>query len=66
MYRLYTKNNCPRCVELKNQYQKQNIPYTEIDIEADVESYNFLVSKGHRSLPVVYQEETLIYPVMDR
>ncbi|MDD4066465.1 MAG: glutaredoxin [Clostridia bacterium] len=34
MFKVYTQQNCPNCLELKNLLKANNIEYTELDVNA--------------------------------
>ena len=56
MLTVYSKNNCPNCVKLKNQLNAWNVEYTEQNIEENMDARNFLVDQGHRMAPVLYND----------
>jgi bacteriocin-like protein len=51
---VYSKNNCPNCVKLKNQLDSWNVEYEEINIEQNTDAKSFVVDQGHRSVPILY------------
>jgi bacteriocin-like protein len=53
---VYSKNNCPNCVKLKNQLKMWNVEYTEQNIEENMDARNFVVDQGHRTAPVLYND----------
>lgn len=54
MLTLYSKNNCPYCIQAKNYLTQKNINFREINIEDDEDSREFVQGKGHRTLPQIY------------
>ena len=38
MLTIYSKNNCPFCVQAKTLLESKGVPYTEINIEHDTEA----------------------------
>jgi len=56
MLTVYSKNNCPYCVKLKNQLNTWGIAFEEVNIEQDKDAKSFVVEQGHRSVPVLYNE----------
>ena len=54
MLTVYSKNNCPNCVKLKNQLKSWGVTYEEVNIEQDMDAKNFVVEQGHRMVPVLY------------
>lgn len=52
---VFTLDGCSHCVDLKKELRKQNINFTEIEVEANKEIWNAVVKQtGHNSLPSVY------------
>lgn len=52
---VFTLNGCSHCVDLKKELKKQNISFTEIEVETNKEIWNSVVKQtGHNSLPSVY------------
>lgn len=56
MLTVYSKNNCPYCVQAKNYLKSKNINFQEINIENDEESRDFIKSQGHRTVPQIYMD----------
>ena len=54
MLTIYSKNNCPFCVQAKNYLQSKNIHFKEINIEQDPDAREFIQGRGHRSVPQIY------------
>lgn len=54
---VYSKTVCPYCVQAKNLLDSKGIEYTEINIESDGIGREFLVEKGLRSVPQIFQGE---------
>jgi glutaredoxin len=54
MLTVYSKNNCPYCVKLKNQLTSWNVEFNEVNIEQDKDAKNFVVEQGHRTVPILY------------
>ena len=59
MLTVYSKNNCPYCVKLKNQLNNWGIEFKEVNIEQDKDAKSFVVEQGHRTVPILYNE--LVY-----
>ena len=59
MLTVYSKNNCPFCVQAKNLLKSKNIAFEEIKIDENVEAKEFILSKGHRTVPQIYQNGAL-------
>ena len=54
MLTIYSKNNCPFCVQAKHYLQSKNIHFREINIEQDSDAREFIQGRGHRSVPQIY------------
>jgi glutaredoxin len=59
MLTVYSKNNCPYCVNAKNYLTQNNIAFEEINIEQQPEARTMLMESGHRTLPQIYQGNKL-------
>lgn len=57
---LYSKNNCPQCVIAKALLHSRNIEYVELNIETNAAARDVLLKHGLRSLPQVFEGESLI------
>lgn len=53
---VYSKANCPGCVSLKARLNQAKIDFQEVRIDLDIEQAKWLVSQGHRSVPLVYKD----------
>jgi glutaredoxin-like protein NrdH len=53
MITVYTKPSCVQCEATKRMMDKLNIDYETVDITLDAEAFEMVVSKGHKSAPVV-------------
>ncbi len=56
---VYSKNNCPFCVQAKNLLTLKNIPFKEIKIDEDSGAKEFILSEGHRTVPQIYLNSKL-------
>ena len=54
MLTIYSKTQCPNCVNAKNFLRARQIDFEEKNIETDNEAREFLLSQGHRSVPQIY------------
>ena len=54
MITIYSKNNCANCTQAKQYLENNNINYRDINIEQDPAAREFVLSKGHRSVPQIY------------
>ena len=59
MLTVYSKNNCPFCVQAKNLLTLKGIEYEEIKIDENPEAREFVLSEGHRTVPQIYKDGTL-------
>ncbi len=60
MIKVYSKNNCPHCINAKQFLENKNINYQEINIETDTEAREFILSQGHKSVPQIYVGDRLL------
>lgn len=56
---VYTKDNCPYCVNLKEMLREYNISFNEINIAEDEVARSFLKSEGHKTVPQIYHNGKL-------
>ena len=60
MITVYSKNNCPYCVRAKSLLESKKVAYKEINIEEDLESKQFLLDQGLRSVPQIFDGTDLV------
>jgi glutaredoxin len=60
MITIYSKNNCPFCDKAKGLLKLKGIEYTEIKIDEVPEAREFVISKGHRTVPQIYRDGKLL------
>lgn len=60
MLTVYSKNNCPFCVQAKRLLESKSVPYHEINIEEDPAARQMLLDRGLRSVPQIFKEQELI------
>lgn len=55
MLTVFSTADCGHCHRLKQQLQRENIPYEEVDVEHDVAAAEFVkgVNGGNRVVPTV-------------
>ena len=51
---VFSKANCAGCVQLKSKLEAQDKSYFEYKIDENQDAANFVISKGFRSMPVVF------------
>ena len=59
---IYTKPGCTYCAQAKAHLNGLSIAYEEIDITKDEAKRNWILSQGHKTLPVLYVGEKLLVP----
>ena len=57
---VYTKDFCPFCVQAKKQLTDMGFEYEEINIETDAKTRNWLIEQGHRTMPQIYHNGTVL------
>ena len=60
MITVYSKNNCPFCVQAKNLLTFKGFEYEEIKIDEVPEAREFVLSEGHRAVPQIYKDGKLL------
>lgn len=53
MITVYSKDQCPKCVQAKDLLTRKGVSYVDINIEADEEAKLFLVARGFKSVPQI-------------
>jgi glutaredoxin len=59
MLTVYSKNNCPFCVQAKNLLTLKKISFEEIKVDEVPEARQFIMEAGHRTVPQIYQDGKL-------
>jgi glutaredoxin 3 len=60
MITVYSKNNCPYCVQAKSLLQLKGIEFDEVKIDEAPEAREFILAEGHRTVPQIYQDGKLL------
>lgn len=60
MIKIYTKNNCIQCKQSKLWLQNHGLDYNEMNVDDDLDAYNYLMANNLRTLPVVFNNGKLI------
>ena len=55
MLTVYSKTNCPACVNAKVLLEKYQIPFEEVNVDKDQAAKEFIISEGHRQAPQIYK-----------
>lgn len=56
---VYSKTNCPQCDQAKHLLKTLELPFEEVKIDTDLTAREFLLQEGHRSVPQIYQGNSL-------
>lgn len=59
---VYTKEGCNYCLMAKDHLKKLQLEYVEINITKDESAREKLIADGHKTLPVIYAEDSLLVP----
>jgi len=57
MITIYSKANCPHCVNAKALLTSYDIDYNDVRIDEDDQARNFVLGEGHKSVPQIYVDE---------
>lgn len=57
LIRLYTQNNCPYCVMMKDKLDSWGMKYEVINVSNDRDAKMFLKENGHRTVPQLYYRD---------
>jgi len=60
MITVYSKNNCPFCVQAKSLLQLKGVEFEEVKIDEDSQAREFVLAEGHRTVPQIYQDGKLL------
>ncbi len=60
MITVYSKNNCPFCVQAKSLLSLKGVEYEEVKIDESSEAREFIVGEGHRTVPQIYKDGKLL------
>ena len=59
MLTVYSKAQCPYCDQAKALLNAKGIQFEEIRVDLDPSAKDFLVEKGHRTVPQIYHNGVL-------
>jgi glutaredoxin len=59
MLTVYSKQHCPFCDRAKALLKNKNIPFEEIKIDENDDARQFILKKGHRTVPQIYYKGNL-------
>ena len=57
---IYSKTVCPYCVQAKQLLEAKGYEFIEVNIETNAQGRDYILEKGLRSVPQVFEGETLI------
>lgn len=57
MVTLYTKPNCPQCVQTQRRLDDAGVNYVTHDVTADQAAHDFVTGLGYLQAPVVHAGE---------
>jgi glutaredoxin-like protein NrdH len=57
---LYSKPNCPHCVQAKAYLDRHAIDYRTVNVLEDAEALAFIKGRGHKTVPQIYVGENLL------
>jgi glutaredoxin 3 len=60
MITVYSKNNCPFCVQAKNLLKVKGVEFEEIKVDEVPEAREFIVGEGHKAVPQIYKDGKLL------
>lgn len=60
MITVYSKNNCPFCVQAKNLLKLKGVEFEEVKIDESESAKEFVLREGHRTVPQIYQDGKLL------
>jgi glutaredoxin len=60
MITIYSKEGCPYCVKAKDLLEEYNIECNVVKIDEDDDAKTFVVGEGHRTVPQLYVNNTLL------
>ena len=60
MITIYSKDGCPYCVKAKDLLEQYSIDFNEVRIDEDELAKKFVVGEGHRTVPQLYVNKTLL------
>jgi glutaredoxin 3 len=60
MITVYSKSNCPYCVQAKYLLEQRGIEFEEVKIDETPEAREFIMNEGHRTVPQIYRDGRLL------
>lgn len=59
MLTIYSKTNCPACVSADSFLTSYGIKHNVIKIDEDESAKQFILARGHRTIPQIYHGDKL-------
>lgn len=59
MLTIYSKANCQFCDKVKGLLKLKDVKFEEIRVDLDTQARQFLIDRGHRTVPQIYQDGKL-------
>lgn len=59
MLKVYSKAQCPFCDKAKNLLKLKGIEFEEVRVDLDTSAREFIVGRGHRTVPQIYLNNEL-------
>ena len=60
MLTVYSKSNCPFCDRAKALLESKGVAFQTVSIEEDTTARQFLLDQGLRSVPQIFNGDTLL------
>ena len=60
MIKVFSKEGCPFCEDAKALLTRHGYEYEEVRIDLDEDARQFLLDEGHRTVPQLYFNNTLM------
>lgn len=60
MLKIYSKANCQFCEKAKSLLKLKNVPFEEIRVDLDPLARQFIIERGHRTVPQIYNNDIVI------
>jgi glutaredoxin len=59
MLKVYSKAQCPFCDRAKNLLKLKGIEFEEVRVDLDTSAREFIIERGHRTVPQIYLNDEL-------
>lgn len=58
---IYSQTNCPNCVFAAQKLKECGVEFIEIKIDKDTNGRNFVIGRGFRTVPQIYNPKTDVF-----